>query len=545
MKLQKKIILGFVAVAAIGWLLGAAGLISNRLLSNLNSEQSEIRQSYIESAGVLSAHYEWRHALTMAVSDHQEFTGSTDSTACALGKWLASDTSTTDDPELTALFSQVISPHDYIHNEAKTINKMLASGDYEGALHYLEENVLPRTNETIALIGDIQSRYEVLLTDVGHEITALQISVTVVIVILFIVAVAASLLLATIIIKQIMKPIREMTECSKSLAKGDLDIEFNYKIDDEIGHMGAAFLDMTNSMKEQAAVLSSLANGDYTVSIPVRSEQDTVNQAIQTLTQSSNKMLSEIRLASQQVSSGSNQVSQASQDLATGSTEQAATIEELTASASSIQTMAEENVTEAINTLGDIQQAGSLMTVSMESMKQMLTAMKNIDERSQNITKVINVIEDIAFQTNILALNAAVEAARAGQHGKGFAVVADEVRSLASKSAEAAKETSALIVESSQSVAEGNSIVQKVNEGLKEVAVIAGKNAESIEKINNASHQQSTSISELVIGINQINAVVQANSATAEQTAAASEEMSAQATLLNDIIGRYRLNENN
>jgi len=199
-------------------------------------------------------------------------------------------------------------------------------------------------------------------------------------------------------------------------------------------------------------------------------------------------------------------------------------------------------------TFDEVQEVGRLMGDCIEQVEQMLTAMRTIDEKSQNIGKTTKVIDDIAFQTNILALNAAVEAARAGTQGKGFAVVAEEVRNLASRSADAAKETSTLVESSSLSVAKGNEIVEKVSASLQAVAAIAHKNAEQIAKVQSLSTQQSVEIEPINIGIEQVAKVIQQNSATAEESAAASEEMSAQASQLEKMMYEYKdrnSNDNN
>lgn len=176
-------------------------------------------------------------------------------------------------------------------------------------------------------------------------------------------------------------------------------------------------------------------------------------------------------------------------------------------------------------------------------MEQMVAAMANINERSNDISNVIKVIDDLAFQTNILALNAAVEAARAGAHGKGFAVAAGEVRNLASKSSEAAKETADLIAKSFESVTDGSRLVETAKERLIAVEEIEMQNATSIHKIDDAAHRQREAIEQVAVGANQLSAVVQANSATAEETAASSKEMSAQSNLLNAAIEQFVLNK--
>jgi methyl-accepting chemotaxis protein len=334
-----------------------------------------------------------------------------------------------------------------------------------------------------------------------------------------------------------------MAEAAAAIAAGDTEVAVSAAGKDEIGALADAFQKMIAAIKEQAGILSLVADGDYRSSIRVRSDKDIMNRSINTVIEKNNKMLLEIKEASAQVSAGAGQIATGAQSLASGSSEQAATLEEFSASISEVLSRSEENTEKAQEAFDDVQLAGKHMAASMGSMNSMTEAMQDINESSNNIAKVIKVIDDIAFQTNILALNAAVEAARAGQHGKGFAVVADEVRNLASKSAEAAKETAVLIESSTQKVTEGNSIAARTSESLMSVDEIAGKNAVSMQAISDASRRQSQSISEITKGMNQISDVVQANSATAEESAAAAQELSAQANMLENILSQFRLRE--
>lgn len=348
-----------------------------------------------------------------------------------------------------------------------------------------------------------------------------------------------------LIVRGRLRKLPVLTAAAEAMSLGDVQSsEFDLETGNtknEISLLERAFSKMSSGVKDQDAVLDSVARGNYTVDIAVRSEQDVMNKSINMLLDNNNSVMSEIRSAASQVASGAGQIAQASQNLATSTSEQAATIEEFTATLTEIESMAKENAELSTMAKTQMQKVGAMVGECTEDMKNMLGAMHEISTSSQNISKVIKVIDDIAFQTNILALNAAVEAARAGQHGKGFAVVADEVRNLASKSAEAAKETSGLISESIQNVNEGNVIVEKVGESIRSVSELAGQSADSVGKIYAASLRQSESMEGVTAGVAQLSSVVQANAATAQQTAASSEEMSAQSATLDNIVSRFKL----
>ncbi|MDL2288061.1 methyl-accepting chemotaxis protein [Oscillospiraceae bacterium OttesenSCG-928-F05] len=363
-------------------------------------------------------------------------------------------------------------------------------------------------------------------------------------IIIMLAAAVIAVVLTFLISTAIAVPSRELASAAKRIALGEVDITLNIaRRRDEIGELADAFHEMVRGFQHQAEVLSAIAEGDLTVEMRPESDKDVVGKAIVRILENNNALMAEIRQAAGQVADGATQIADGASALASGSTEQAASVEQLSASIAEVQREAEDNTKLAVNTMEETNEAGRLMEESLSFMQQVTDTMRTIEESSTEIGKVIKVIDDIAFQTNILALNAAVEAARAGQHGKGFAVVADEVRNLASKSAEAAKETAALIEGSMENVKRGTEIVTLTGESLSKVGEIAGHNAVSMTAMSESSSRQSAAISEITTGMNQISQVVQSNSATAEESAASAEELSAQSATLNRIVGQFKLQD--
>lgn len=296
-------------------------------------------------------------------------------------------------------------------------------------------------------------------------------------------------------------------------------------------------------INEASDVLQEMSNANLTVSMKgdYKGEYAKIKEAINHTADSFNQMLNEINSAAQQVASGSKQISDSSVALSQGATEQASSIEELTASLEEISSQTKLNAGNANKANELAGNAKSNAVHGNTQMKEMLKAMDEINVSSSNIYKIIKVIDDIAFQTNILALNAAVEAARAGQHGKGFAVVAEEVRTLAARSANAAKETTELIEGSIKKVEAGTKIANDTAEALDKIVDEVEKAANLVNDIAIASNEQATGIDQINQGIMQVSQVVQTNSATSEEGAAASEELTSQADILKEMVGKVKL----
>lgn len=362
-----------------------------------------------------------------------------------------------------------------------------------------------------------------------------------------VISIALTVVICNTIKNSILRPVNEIMEVYDEISKGNLGVEIQYESRDEMGRM-AKSINKTNALitsyiRDIGEKLEKISQEDMRVRIDMDYIGDfsAIKNAILNTATSLNHIIMTINNAAEQVSVGAAQVSQGAQSLAAGSTEQASTIEELSASVSQIAEDAENNSTNVKTATKYVEQAYENVKDCAEHMKQLTDAMENIGTTSNHITNITKVIEDIAFQTNILALNAAIEAARAGNAGKGFAVVADEVRSLASKSAEAAKQTAELISASVVSVEEGSQILKQTAQTLLAVEEKTTMINEIISNINQASSNQAAAIEQIKVGLNQVSSVIQSNAATAEENSATSEEMSAQAAALRKEVGKFKL----
>lgn len=511
LKIKAKLIVCFIILAVFTGIVGIVGIVD---MSNINRRSENMyNNNFLPSqnlAKIQNALQEVRanHVLALYERDPKTVQSRLDT----IDKFIQEDTellqkyeSTIQYEEERTLYTNVmdsLSAYRTVRNENLNLIK---AQKYDEALATLSRSTEARTklNEDLEKLIDFNTK---VAADTVAENSANFKTQTFVMIIVIIAGIGFAISVGLIVANMISKPLNSMVEAAEKIADGDLDVEINIDTKDEVGILGQSFKRMTNHI---------------------------------------NDIMTNINSAAEQVASGAKQVSDSSMELSQGATEQASSIEELTASIEEISSQTKLNADNAneANELAEVAKENAVR--GNNEMKDMLMAMEEINESSSSISKIIKVIDEIAFQTNILALNAAVEAARAGQHGKGFAVVAEEVRNLAARSANAAKETTAMIEGSIKKVEDGTRIATETAEALNRIVDGIAKVANIIGDIATASNEQATGISQINQGIMQVSQVVQTNSATSEESAAASEELSSQAELLREQVSRFKLKKVN
>lgn len=354
-----------------------------------------------------------------------------------------------------------------------------------------------------------------------------------------------------LVAKGISKPLAKLSIAAKQIAAGDLDVLVEVSTNDEIGLVAESLSNTSSQLKnyvnyidEISAVLDQIAERNLVFQLQYDYKGDfaKVKNSMLKIRSTLTTTMEQITITSDQVAYGSQNISESSKSLADGASQQAASVEELASTINEISHKIEQNAKDSARANEQAMEAAGELETSNHHMGELVLAMTDITESSNEISKIIKDIEGIAFQTNILALNAAVEAARAGEAGKGFAVVADEVRNLASRSAAAAKDTAELIDGAIRAVENGTSLADQAAKSVTSAVNTTRQVTERISRISEASVEQSEAIRQVTIGVDQISGVVQTNSANAEEGAAASEDLYEHASRLKGLVNEFKVN---
>jgi methyl-accepting chemotaxis protein len=550
MKLFPKIIgIGIVGLLVATTIAVISTYSANKLAYFL-SDETKYRAFETELKNARLAHLAWLRTLTTAIIEERpELVIGMDGHKCNFGIWYYSEETQKEVatlPEaLRKAFKDSEPDHLKVHTLGGNAAKIWDKENLEPVKELLAKEIIPTANSLLTQLENMEKIcQEIVKTDHAAGEWWLK-NQSVPTIITLIVGVLVLLPYAWLTARGIVNPMQLGGSILRGISsEGDIHNDMPEHLlrrKDEIGHLCQDIEQVLNDYRIVADIAEKLAHDDWRVEVHQKSAVDVLNHNFTQMLDSVNRTLHEIENSVKEVATGSSEVSNAAQSLADGSQKSAASLEEITASMSEISSQTKKNAESATQARDLAQQASKAAGSGQEAMQEMIESMKRITQNSNEIQRVIKVIDDIAFQTNLLALNAAVEAARAGQHGKGFAVVAEEVRNLASRSAKAARETSELIAKSGQEIEKGDEVATHTAEVLNTIVEQVKKTTDLVGGIANASNEQAQGVGQVSLGLHQIDSVTQQNTAAAEESASAASEMSTMAANLQRLVAQFKL----
>lgn len=545
----RKMVLIRVAAALAAVLLFSFTMTINIIHVDRTQEASAQANALLDRAQKAeAAHYKWSSGLSNALYAGAEFTGSIDPTSCVLGQWLYGEAGT-EDEKVLKLRSEMEPLHKELHESATYVLDLLKKNP-EKAQQYYQETIQSNLTNLVGMLDEVVEEATVLTETHQQSMEKTLVIMHATSIIGLALALICLVSLILYVLRQVLKPILSITQKSRPLQEGKLELEMDYDANNELGDLAGTLGQSMERIHEYVEdinrIMAEFSKGNFDVRTSVQFIGDfqSIESSIDSFTSNISTAMAHINQAEHRVSGNAEQLSGGAQALAQGATEQASEVQQLYATLDDLSKSAEKNVETASDAQENARLTGEQVTLSSRQMEQMVAAMGDITDASQQIEKIIGTIESIAFQTNILALNAAVEAARAGAAGKGFAVVSSEVRSLATQSEEAVKATKELIENSVQAADRGSKIVSEVSKTLSKTLELVMQSNKAIGAIAEAVESEADSIAQVTNGIGQISAVVQTNSASSEESAAVSTELFEQVRLLQSQTSKFKLKQN-
>ena len=492
-----------------------------------------------------AAHYKWNLSLSSALYAGSEFTGSMDPTSCIIGLWIYGDPGT-DDADILALRQQMEPVHKAIHESASYVLDLMKSSPVQ-AREYYQTTIQTNIQTLVGLLSQVVNESYDISSKSAAQMETTMLTMHITCAVCLCITLVCLISLVQFVMKHVVQPILMITERSRPLQEGRLELDIDYSANNELGEMATtlkqSMAQIEGYVRDINRVMGQMSQGNFDVrtSMPFIGDFRSIEESVEKVTNTLSGAMGNISQAEHRITGYAEQLSSSAHALAQGATEQASAVEEMYATLDDLSKSAAENVKASATAQENARLTGEQVTLSREEMDKMVLAMQDITDASREIGRILSTIENIASQTNILALNAAVEAARAGAAGKGFAVVAGEVRSLASQSDQAAKATKELIENSVQATARGSEILDEVSQTLQKTLGLVTQSNESIHSIGAAIQSEAEAIAHVTEGIGQISAVVQTNSATSEESAAVSTELFDQVRLLQSQTKQFKL----